>query len=102
MKLFFSVLLVAHSNSNFHSNFVYVILVKVLVAGVARKGGRCVPKCVLQDEQMTRAAQMIVRGTVKVAVLKGDSQCPDLVATSVYDTKPVHFLSMSAESIKWI
>ena len=39
---------------------------------------------------------------MKVAVLKGDSQCPDLVATSVYDTKPVHFLSMSAESIKWI
>ena len=35
-------------------------------------------------------------------MLRGDGQCPNLVATSVYDTKPVHFLSMSAESIKWI
>jgi hypothetical protein len=39
---------------------------------------------------------------VKAAVLKGDPDCPNLVATSVYDTKPVHFLSMSCDSIKWI
>jgi len=100
LKLLYSFLLVAQSNSN--SNFMYVILVKVLGAGVARKGGRGVPTCVLQDEPRTRAAQMINRGMVKVAILKGDSQCPDSVATSVYDTKPVHFLSMSAESFKWI
>ena len=28
--------------------------------------------------------------------------CPDLVAVSVYDTKPVHFMSMTCEEIKWI
>ena len=42
------------------------------------------------------------RGTVKAAVLMGDPDCLNLVATSVYHTKPVHFLSMSCGSIKWI
>ena len=37
----------------------------------------------------------------KVAILKGDPKCPDLIATSVYDTKPVHYLSMSSEELKW-
>ena len=43
-----------------------------------------------------------VRGTVKAAILKGDPDFPSLVATSVYDTKPVHFLSMVATTIEWI
>ena len=38
----------------------------------------------------------------KVTVLKGNPGCPDLIAVSVCDTKPVHFLSMSSESIKWV
>ena len=46
--------------------------------------------------------QALVRGTVKAAVLEGDPECPNLVASSVYDTKPVHFLSMICDSIKWI
>jgi hypothetical protein len=39
---------------------------------------------------------------VKVAVLQGDKGCPGLVANSVYDTKPIHFLSMICEEIKWL
>jgi hypothetical protein len=46
--------------------------------------------------------QETVRGTVKVSVLRGDPDCPSLVAASVYDTKPVHFLSMVSEVIEWI
>ena len=38
----------------------------------------------------------------KVAILKGEPKCPDLIATSVYDTKPVHYLSMSSEELKWV
>ena len=60
------------------------------------------PSYVLQEEKTIKKDQMQVCGTVKVAILKGDSNCPDLVATSVYDTKPVHFLSMSCSSIRWI
>ena len=75
---------------------------KVMIAGVTRKGGRGLPISVLQQEVDNKKDQMKVRGTVKVSVLQGDPMCPALVAASVYDTKPVHFLSMICESIKWI
>ena len=29
------------------------------------------------------------------------SVCPDLVAMSTYDTKPVHILSMTTECVRW-
>ena len=75
---------------------------KVLVHGVARKSGRGLPDHVIQDEVQQEKDQARVRNTVKAAVLKGDNECPNLVACSVYDTKPVHFISMCCESIKWI
>ena len=75
---------------------------KVLCHGVTRKGMRGLPSCVIQEEEKSRARQIAVRGTVKAAVLKGDKDCPDLVACSVYDTKPVHYLSMVSEKLQWI
>ena len=75
---------------------------KVLINGVTRVGGRGLPSSVLQQPITNKKEQMAARGTVKAAVLKGDAECPNLVATSVYDTKPVHFLSTVCESIKWI
>ena len=56
----------------------------------------------MQEELNNRKEQEKVRGTVITAELVGDSKCPSLIAVSVYDTKPVHFLSMSAENIKWV
>jgi hypothetical protein len=47
-------------------------------------------------------AMMAVCGTVKAVVLVGDPACPNLLATSVYDTRPVHFLSTVGENIKWM
>jgi len=41
-------------------------------------------------------------GTTKAAVLKNCPDCPDLIACSIYDTKPVHILSSSATSIEFI
>ena len=73
---------------------------KVLCHGVARKAGWGVPKCVLQEEVKNVNHRRAVRGTVKVAVLEGDPGCPNLIATSVYDTKPVHYLSMVSQSIE--
>ena len=46
--------------------------------------------------------QLKVRGTVKAAELKGDANCPNLCAVSVYDTKPVHFMTMAKDRIEWI
>ena len=45
--------------------------------------------------------QLAVCGTAKAAILEGDPDCPNLVASSVYDAKPVHYLSMVSDEIKW-
>jgi hypothetical protein len=71
---------------------------EVLVHGVARKNGRGLPKCVIQEEVENKNLQAKVRGTTKAAVLEGDSECPDIVAFSVYDIKPVNFLSTACSS----
>ena len=75
---------------------------KVLLHGVPRKGGRGFPTEIIQKEKTRPTEQMAVRGTLKAAVLKGDSDCPDLVPCSVYDAKPVNFLSMCTDSIQWV
>lgn len=75
---------------------------KVLVQGTFRRGGRGLPPEVVQQDISGKKAQREVRGTVKAAVLQGDDDCPDLIASSIYDTKPVHFLSMACDTIKWI
>jgi hypothetical protein len=75
---------------------------KVLCHGVARKSGRGIPKSVIQEEMKKKTDQDRMRGTTKAAVLTNDPDIPDLVAFSVYDTKPVHFLSMACTGLKWI
>ena len=75
---------------------------KVRISGPTRKSGRGLPQCVLQEEKTSPSEIRQVRGTVKAAVLEGDSEMPDLVAVSYYNQKPVHFLSTICESIKWI
>ena len=75
---------------------------KVLCHGVTRKGGRGLPSCVIQEEGSNKAAVLERRGTVKAAVLQGDEKCVNLVASSVYDTKPVHYLSMVCTCLKWV
>ena len=34
--------------------------------------------------------------------VNNDTKCPDIISTSVYNTKPVHYLSMSSEELKWV
>ena len=66
---------------------------KVRISGPTQKSGRGLPQCVLQEEKTSPLEICQVHGTVKAAVLEGDSEMPDLVAVSYYDQKPVHFLS---------
>lgn len=56
----------------------------------------------IQEEVKTPAENEKVCGTVKSAILSGDPEVPDLVAISVYDTKPVNFLSMYCETVQWV
>jgi hypothetical protein len=75
---------------------------KVMVHGVAaRKSGRGLPKCIIQDEVINKNLQAEVRGTTKAAVLEGDNECPNIVAFSVFDTKPVNVLSTACTSLQW-
>ena len=63
---------------------------------------RGIPTCITQDEEKTKKKHLLARGTTQVAVLKGDPRCPDLIATSAYDTNPVHILSMACKELKRI
>ena len=77
---------------------------KVMAEGVCRTGSRGLTALIVQHEVTGRANINAVKGTVKAALLEG---CPGLatsplVAVSVYDTKPVHFLSMCCTGISWI
>jgi hypothetical protein len=72
----------------------FLYLRKVLCHGAVRKEGRGAPKCIIQEEVKDRNKQITVRGTVKAAHLQGDDVVKCLLASSVYDTKPVHYLSM--------
>ena len=43
--------------------------------------------------------QARVLGTVKAAVIEGEPDCPTVVVSSVYETKPVHFISILTETL---
>ena len=74
---------------------------KILCQGVTRKGMHGIPPSVLQVENKLRKDQIRVRSTVKASLLKGDTACPNLVACSIYDTNPFHYLSMVCDTLKW-
>ncbi|KAK3254785.1 hypothetical protein CYMTET_36015 [Cymbomonas tetramitiformis] len=62
---------------------------KVLMGGVARATARGVPDSVVQTEARSKAELERVVGTVKIARTEDFK----IVAVSIYDNKPVHFLS---------
>ena len=57
---------------------------------------------VVKQEVTRKKDKISSRRTTKAAMLQGDTECPDLVDSSIYDTRPVHFLSMGCNSIKWV
>jgi hypothetical protein len=69
---------------------------KVMVHGITRKAARGLLSIIIQEEKNKNSAAL-VRGTTKAAVLEGDPECPNIVAFSVYDQKPVNFLSTCIE-----
>lgn len=75
---------------------------RVMVHGVTRPSLRGIPSIIKQDEVTTKSNLEKVRNTVKVAVLKGDEVIKDLVAVSIYDTKPVYLLSNACERVEWV
>ncbi len=78
-------------------------LAKCLAHGVVWTHGRGFPEGIIQREEknLVRTAQA-KRGTTKAAHLTNSTKCPDLLAVSLYDTKPVHLLSRTAKEVRWI
>ncbi len=78
----------------------YLLPNPVLIHGVLQKSGGGCPPCVVQEEKMGRAADQ-ARGTVKAAMLKGDSRSSDLIVASCYNQKPFYMISHSCENVSW-
>ena len=73
-----------------------------MVRGVTRPTKRGIPPVIKQEEVSQKEDLKQAWNTVKAAVLQGDQVCTDLVCVSIYDTKPVYFLSNVVEGIEWI
>lgn len=74
----------------------------IMVHGITCKSGCSLPPCILQEKLKNQKETEKVRGFTKEAVLDGDAWCPNLIAFSVYNTKPMQFLSISCTELKWI
>jgi hypothetical protein len=57
---------------------------------------------VKQDEEKNVKRAEMLRGTTKAALLQNSADTPDLLAASVYDTKPVHLMSTVSKSVRWV
>jgi hypothetical protein len=88
----------------FNSKKLYEALYRTeaLAHGVARTNGRGTPPSIIQKEEKNINCAEQLCGTTMTAKLLHYAACPDLLAVSVYDTKPVHILSTVAECVKWI
>ena len=88
----------------FNSKKLYEALYRTeaLAHGVACTNGRGTPPSIIQKEEKNINFAEQLCGTTMTAKLLHYAACPDLLAVSVYDTKPVHILSTVAECVKWI
>ena len=80
----------------------YIVEQKVMVHGVTRMSLRGIPPVIKQKEVSKKTELEEVRHTVKVAVLRGDEVCKDLVSLSVYNTKPVYLMSNQCTGVRWV
>ena len=62
---------------------------------------RGIPPCVTQEELKSNKAHIDTRRTEKEAVPEGDPKCTNLIEDIMYDTTPVHYISIISEELKW-
>ena len=75
---------------------------RAMIHGVCRVG-REILQYIVQDVKIKKEDLLKVGGggTMKASVLTGDPSCTNLVAASLYDTKPVYLLSNACDKIEW-
>ncbi len=86
---------------NSHKLFGPLYQAEALVHGVARTNSHGVSSSIIQKEEKILAQAELHQGTIKEARMKDCQNSPDLLATSIYDTKPVHLLSTALDCVKW-
>ena len=74
---------------------------KVMIHDVCRQN-RGIPKSIMQEKVTTKQDVLKNKGTVKAAILVGDSKCTDLVTLSFYDSKPIYFITNACDKICWV
>ena len=72
---------------------------KCLTYGMRRKNSRGLPSSVFLNEPTRQLEKEAMVGSTKAAALNDDKDCPSIVAFSVRDQKPAHFLSTAMEEI---
>jgi hypothetical protein len=87
----------------FNSLKLYIAAYKVgaLCQGVTRASGRGIPDGVVMTAELDPAKAEKRRGETHAAIYENDPNCHNLIAASVYDTKPVHMISTIAETVDW-
>jgi hypothetical protein len=86
---------------NSHELFGTLYQAQALVHGVARTNGCGLPLSIIQEEEKIVAQAKLHRGATKVVRMMECRDCPNLLAASVYDTKPVHLLSLALVCVEW-
>ena len=79
----------------------FALPTRVLTDGVLRKSQHGVLPIIIHEEVKSKKGADQQRGTLKVAVLKGDSKSYDRVIVSNYDQKPFYMISYSILEIVW-
>ena len=69
---------------------------------VTRKRTRRIPPCVTKDKLKLKKAHIETRVTTKSEVLEGDPKRTNLIESSLYDTTPIHCISIVSEDLKWV
>ena len=82
--------------------FSALYIAKCLGHGVTRATGRGIPDQIKQAVEMNAKKAEALKGITTAARLINSAQSPDLLTICVYDNKPVHLLSMVAESVEWM
>ncbi len=75
---------------------------EALAHGVPQTNGCGIPMSIIQKEAKNKDCAEKLCKTMKAARLANLSGFTDMLAVSMYDTKPVHILKMVAESVDWI
>ena len=63
---------------------------------------RGIPSHITQEELNSKKSHIETRGTSKEAVTEGFPKNTNLIEASMYDTIPIHYISMVSEELKWV